>query len=287
MQPIKSTQELLREARASSKTAVTCMHPGFLYNCLQDLRSVVIVEVRSEENYAKMHVRDGVRVERGGAVGSLPVGERVVFLDEDSEVLEGSAVEALAQAARSSYKKVHFLKGGFAAFCTQYPFLCVSTDCPAEVYLRARARYPTEVLSHLLFLGGVVHLSNLQQLRHLGIRTVVDCGCGVTSQLPLTEVHLTFNPEDVDFEAAIQAIEASEKPVFLYDLNGEDLAAAISAAYFSHVKGLKSEHALAYLISKRPDISLRPDLFLQLQNFRKTPNPESLSSVLTRLTRPS
>lgn len=287
MQAIKSTQELLREARASSKTAVTCMHPGFLYNCLQDLRPIVIVEVRDEENYAKLHVRDGVRLERGGDIGSLPLGERVIFLDEDSETLEGSEVDALAQAARSSYKKVHFLKGGFAAFCAQYPFLCVPTDCPIEVYLRARARYPTEVLSHLLYLGGVVHLSNLQQLRHLGIRTVIDCGCGVSSQLPLTEVHLTFNPEDVDFEAAIQAIEASEKPVFLYDLNGEDQAAAVSAAYFAHVKGLKSEHALAYLLSKRPDISLRPDLFLQLQNFRKTPSPESLASVLTRITHPS
>lgn len=287
MQPIKSTQELLREARASSKAAVACMHPGFLYNCLQDLRPIVIVEVRSEEEYAKLHVRDGVRMEGREDVANLPLGERVIFLDENSETLEESAVCSLAQAARSSYKKVHFLKGGFAAFSAQYPFLCVSADCPVEVYLRARARYPTEVLSNHLYLGGIVHLSNLQQLQHLGIRTVIDCGCGLSSTLPLTELHLTLNPEDIDFESAIQAIDSCEKPLFLYDLNGEDMAAAISAAYFAHTKGLKSEHALAYLLSKRPDISLRPDIFLQLQNFRKGPSSESLASVLSRLARPS
>ena len=287
MIPIKSTAEMMREARHSSRTAVTCMHPGFLYNCLQDLRPITLVDLRTKDEYDQMHVRDAYFMDGAGDLASLPVNDRVMFMDKDSELMENCAFAAFIEAARSSYSKVYFLKGGFAAFAAQYPFLCVSSDCTVDDLLRARARFPTEILSKQVYLGGIVHLCNLRQLQSLGIHTVIDCGSGVKADLPLAEVHLTFNPEDVDFETAIASIENSEKAVLLYDLRGDDLAASIAAVYFSHVKGLKTEHALAYVVSKRPEVSLRPDLFLQLQNFRKTGSAASLSDVLSRLTRGS
>lgn len=62
----------------------------------------------------------------------------------------------------------------------------------------------------------------------------------------------------------MNVIKEQPKPVLLYELNCDNLAPIIAAAYFAFKKNLPTQVGFSYVLQKRPDISPEPWAFLQL-----------------------
>jgi hypothetical protein len=277
---------LWQQAKRNAIAPLQTMGTGFIYNLLNDMRPVILVEKRGLHPDS-LSIRDSIpipynsqgqpdlthlRARLSNATG------RLVYV-EDGDSNDPEVLNILREM--SVFQKIYVIRGGFNAFYEDYPFLCVPSNPSDTQLMMARARWPTEILQKVLYVGNIFNAKSGHQCLSLNIKSLIDL---CPSPEPTDKYHYLHVPVQagvVQFDELISWFQDAPKPVLVYDVNGNTYAPLIAAVFLSYMKNIPTEKAIAYIVSKRPDMDPNPTLFLQVQNLGKDGGykPPALPSI--------
>ncbi|XP_007890110.1 dual specificity protein phosphatase 4 isoform X1 [Callorhinchus milii] len=225
----------------------------------------------------------------------------LVLYDERSQRLElvhpdstvRTALGALWGGAHPPPTRLHFLKGGFETFSSEYPEFCVKTKCPPGVLSPSKPEspelswsfcstplhdqgIPVEIL-HFLYLGSAYHASKKDTLDALGITALLN----VSSDCPNHfEDHYQYKCIPVEdnhkadislwFMEAIEYIDSVKKVngrVLVHCHAGISRSATICLAYLMMTKRVRLDEAFEFVKQRRSIISPNFSFMGQLLQF--------------------
>mmetsp|Transcript_944 Transcript_944/g.2239 ORF Transcript_944/g.2239 Transcript_944/m.2239 type:complete len:291 (-) Transcript_944:4545-5417(-) len=263
------TAQMLRQARAKAAAATFKeIGPSFLFNALQDQLPILVIEVRDIDQYDSLHVRASIRVDKAASAeldSLLNDATRVVVLTQSAgDGLGDAMLEVLKK--HSLTKKVFVITGGFDAFNSLYPYMCLDNAASPSAVAFANTRWPSEIMRGVLYMGSAFNLMVPAYIQALGIKTVLQVAPPL-STVTLAEHHYNPIKKSADLVNALALLDAAPKPVLVVDLNGDKESAAVCAVFFAQAKRLSYQAGLTYIMSKRPDASLSSWLSLAVLNY--------------------
>ena len=257
----------------------------------QDLRHIIVLDFRTPSDFAASHLRKSVNVslenyqqvlvsllagakDKQSAYKSHYEGDhikRVLFIlpstsakqletQLNTELPELNEV-FLVKALDDRIHKAYFHKD-YSEIEKTYPFLCVGKGSSEKDYVRAEARYPSEIKKGSLFMGNMINVLDRDgsQLAYLGIKTVVYFGPKKFEHLEantgLTCHHVEANEvekPDIDMDVLSQLVitEMKKAPVFVFDISGILSAALCVKVMLETNRAWSKEIATAFIINKR------------------------------------
>lgn len=169
-------KKLYEEEKALSKQKLSLKVSSITntYNMMQDMRHLIILDFRQEEEFKESHIRKSLTVttdiyqqilaERLGGPKEMQQPYKSHFEGDDlkrilcvlpnanwkeleaqiNKNLPAFNDEVLLKAFNTRIHKAYFLKD-FNEVKTKYPFLCVGQTSPERSLIKAEARYPSEI----------------------------------------------------------------------------------------------------------------------------------------------
>lgn len=224
-----------------------------VFNLLQDMRHLLILDTRTEEEFKISHIRGSFHFPLENVEGNLPEfvkccklsqekmvdqtddHRRLLLVTADSTV-DLDPIRPLLKEAQA-FHKIMQLKDSFKDFEEKYSFLCVGEESSEDDIKRAEARYPSEIIPNKLFLGNFINSLNERHFHDLNIRKIIGMTPNKAEKMdegPQIDkyIHLEMNElhkPDLDFEELSTLINTTisegEGAVLLYCLQGNMSAA--------------------------------------------------------------
>ncbi|CAI2375553.1 unnamed protein product [Moneuplotes crassus] len=260
------------------------------FNLLQDMRHLLILDVRPAEEFEKNHLRDSFNFTLEDIETKLPeflkycktsqdrlrdttdTHRRLIIVtsvaDEDVEGIKPLLKEVLA------FHKIMKLKNGFADFHEKYPFLCLNSESTEEEVKKAESRYPSEIIPNKLFLGNFINSLNEEHFKNLNITKLIGMTPNEAENMEESKciskyIHLKMDElvkPDLDFEElqtlVTTTIDDGEGAVLIYCLQG-NLSAAVCIHMLMQEKKWGRELAAAAIMNKRPEVKNIPTWLFQ------------------------
>ena len=191
------------QAKALSKLELQlkCTTPMNAFNLLQDMRHLIILDLRPEEQYAAGHIRKSINTNLSGYQKELSEAIllkekqhrfkshyeaddllRVLFVfppesfDECEKAIssELKGINQLIMDASGGFhrlSKAFYLKEFEGAFDKKYPYVCVNAKSEERWQVLAESRFPSELKKDKLFIGNMMNIlsNDYKQLTMLGI----------------------------------------------------------------------------------------------------------------------
>jgi rhodanese-related sulfurtransferase len=263
-----------------------------VFNLLQDMRHLLVLDIRPKEDFAKSRIRGSFSFTLEDVESKIPDFmkfwkrsqdklldktdklRRLLIITQDAGE-DIDSIKPLLQDAEA-FNKVMQLKNGFGDFHDKYSFLCVSDESDSDDVKRAEARYPSEIIPNKLFLGNFINSLNENHFKWLNIRKLIGMTPTKAEKMDESEqidtyVHLEMNElhkPDLDFESLqsllVTTMSEGDGAVLIYCLQG-NLSAAVWIHMLMQEKKWPREFAAAAVMSKRPEIKNIPNwLFGQI-----------------------
>jgi len=220
--------------KREQSTRVNQISREAVFNILQDMRHLLIIDTRTPEEFSKSHIRNSwsLQLEENKEVetdfmkfckksqdklvdpGDLHRRLLIITDDEQSDITQIRKILEGIQA----FHKIMQLKSGFQDFYDKYSFLCVSDSSTNDDIQRAGSRYPSEIIPGKLFLGNFINSMNETHFVNLGIKKLIGMTpnpaekIGESEQitkyihLEMSEVHKKL---ELDFEELSQLVRTT------------------------------------------------------------------------------
>lgn len=209
-QPIDFRTMLAREkSRASVKLTLKQTSSVNVFNMLQDMRHLVIVDLRSQTDFDESHIRNAIHL--GNQIDEIKPEvirhliadqktnqfrshfenddlKRVLFVvpQTDAKRFEALIVADLDEIregaenstqAQTTLHKAFYFKDFDSEFKPKYPLVCLPTDLSKiseKRKVNAFSRFPSEMKKDFLYLGNMTNILNRDyfQLKMLNIKTI-------------------------------------------------------------------------------------------------------------------
>jgi hypothetical protein len=202
-----------------------------VFNLLQDMRHLLVLDVRDPEEYKLNRIRDSFNFPLEAAQDNISdflsfcKKSQDVMLDKRDDLRrlliitqEGSGnIDEIRPilSDTQAFQKTMQMKDSFSDFEQKYPFLCINDDSSDNDVKRAQARYPSEIIPDKLFLGNFINSLNETHFKNLNIKKVIGMtpnkAEGLGEQIE-KYVHLEMNElqkPELDFEELAKLVETT------------------------------------------------------------------------------
>merc|ERR1711974_45107 len=189
----------------------------------------------------------------------------------------------------------------FADFEKKYPYF--TCDEKTED-VDKQGKYPSQIIDDFLWLGGPDNSRNEEQLKNLGIDTILNLAAELSTDLDTSKYHyLKMGVDDTSlddlrryFERTLAFIEKAKKrdgKILVHCAMGISRSSCIAIAYLMRTLKLKYDDAKQIVLEKRPIINPNKGFVKQLISweneiisgkFSKVKAPPGFSSLVLRVT---
>ncbi|CDW84256.1 UNKNOWN [Stylonychia lemnae] len=276
--------------KASEKLSLKVSSITNAFNMLQDMRHILILDMRPREEFEELHIRKSLHSTlenyhliiqsifstKNPDYNSQYEGDdmkRIMFIFPNSDwKAYDSAIgqqivelgELILKAYQERLSKVYFLKD-FKEFQKKYSFLCVNDSSDQIKQIRSLCRYPSEIKDSLIYIGNMMNTmdaGNLQ-ISSLGFKTIIyltpkrfehiDNLQGVTTHyFELQEPSKPQVPFDEIIKTVLEELQSKVNlPILIFDVSGIISAAIGVKIMLETNKAWSKEIAMAYILNKR------------------------------------
>ncbi|KAM3146220.1 hypothetical protein pb186bvf_001565 [Paramecium bursaria] len=277
-----------------------------LYNFIQDIRHLVIVDLRNQEQFEKQQIRGSLQIQGDPQLflqkfsdyqkiaqkneekyKIMPI-RRMVLVHDDPNLIQMQLqlIEELQKQMKVNYK-TYTLSVSIQEFAQTYPFLILSkqqldgyeqkqqNEFQNQV-LFAHSLFPSELIKGQIYLGSVFNANSKQQLNALKIKSLIDLKFQEEEQQKNWQQE-EFKYENygipqygdykVDFKTIVEAIKNAEKPLLIYCEDGFSLTSCVAAAYLMEMKGFKFDLATLKVFQIRGDTKVNKQIYQQILTY--------------------
>eukprot|EP00055_Hartaetosiga_balthica_P004799 m.13124 g.13124 ORF g.13124 m.13124 type:complete len:369 (+) comp4112_c0_seq1:45-1151(+) len=257
--------------------------PSQMYNTLQFGSRLLVVDLRSKQDFDKLHVRSSVNwdclekqdladVEKGAPRIYHRRIFKVVLYDDGNETSSEriqAAKDILSEDRRCEFE-ISVLQGGLSVFMSLYPFLVKGTDSFSD------SEYPSEILEGKLYLGSWATASKRHVLDDLSITHIVNATqtCDSPFQDELNYIQCPIDDaigENISeyFDKSLEFIRAAfadEKRVLVHCKMGMSRSSTFVLLYLMEERKMTLKKAMDFVVQQRPYINPNPAFLFQLMH---------------------